>query len=63
MLLIRIVIKAVYIVRRRTPLHRVRFDAKTYVRNDFKYLPDIVSDTRKPGFTTEVALEDFYAGK
>lgn len=28
--------------------HPVRFDAKTYVRNDFKYLPDIVSDTRNP---------------
>ena len=39
--------------------HPVRFDAKTYVRNDFKYLPDIVSDTRKPGFTTEVA-RNFY---
>ena len=39
--------------------HPVRFDAKTYVRNDFKYLPDVVSDTRKPGFTTEVA-RNFY---
>lgn len=39
--------------------HPVRFDAKTFVRNDFKYLPDIVSDKKKPGFTTEVA-RNFY---
>ena len=30
-----------------------------FVRNDFKYLPDLVSDKKKPGFTTEVA-RDFY---
>ena len=35
--------------------HPVMFDAKTYVRNDFTYLPTLVSTTRKPGFTTEVA--------
>lgn len=39
--------------------HPVKFDSKTYVRNDFKYLPDLVSYKRKPGFTTEVA-RDFY---
>lgn len=39
--------------------HPVRFDAKTFVRNDFKYLDDDISTTRKPGFTTEVA-RDFY---
>ena len=35
--------------------HPVMFDTKTYVRNDFTYLPELVSTTRKPGFTTEVA--------
>ena len=35
--------------------HPVRFDAKTYVRNDFSFLPDLVSNKKKPGFTTEVA--------
>lgn len=39
--------------------HPVRFDAKTYVRNDFSYLPNLVSDKKKPGFTTEVA-RNFY---
>lgn len=39
--------------------HPVRFDAKTYVRNDFTYLPALISDTRKPGFTTEVARHMF----
>ena len=39
--------------------HPVRFDAKTYVRNDFNYLPDLVSTEKKPGFTTEVA-RNFY---
>lgn len=39
--------------------HPVRFDAKTFVRNDFKYLPDLVSDKKKPGFTTEVARNFF----
>ncbi|RHJ90296.1 glycoside hydrolase family 3 N-terminal domain-containing protein [Parabacteroides bouchesdurhonensis] len=40
-------------------VHPIRFDAKTYVRNDFSYLPDLVSDKKKPGFTTEVA-RNFY---
>jgi beta-N-acetylhexosaminidase len=39
--------------------HPVRFDAKTYVRNDFNYLPELVSTEKKPGFTTEVA-RNFY---
>lgn len=39
--------------------HPVRFDARTFVRNDFKYLPNLVSTTEKPGFTTEVA-RNFY---
>lgn len=39
--------------------HPVRFDATTYVRNDFTYLPSLVSETKKPGFTTEVA-RNFY---
>lgn len=39
--------------------HPVKFDSKTYVRNDFTYLPNIVSKTIKPGFTTKVA-RDFY---
>lgn len=39
--------------------HPVKFDSKTYVRNDFKYLPELVSFERKPGFTTEVA-RNFY---
>lgn len=39
--------------------HPVRFDAKTFVRNDFSFLPEMVSDTKKPGYTTEVAAH-FY---
>ena len=45
--------------REKNATHPVRFDAKTFVRNDFKYLPDLVSDKKKPGFTTEVA-RNFY---
>ena len=43
----------------RNKAHPVRFDARTYVRNDFSFLPSAVSSVRKPGFTTEVA-RDFY---
>ena len=43
----------------RNAAHPVRFDGKTYVRNDFKFLPEVVSAEPKPGFTTEVA-RDFY---
>lgn len=39
--------------------HPVRFDAQTYVRNDFRFLPSLVSETPKSGFTTEVA-KNFY---
>jgi len=39
--------------------HPVRFDGKTYVRNDFLYNQSDVSNVRKNGFTTEVA-RDFY---
>ena len=35
--------------------HPVRFDARTYVRNDFSFLPNLVSARKKPGFTTEIA--------
>ncbi len=35
--------------------HPIRFDASTWVRNDFSYLPGMVSGTSKPGFTTQVA--------
>lgn len=41
----------------KNPAHPVRFDAKTYVRNDFTFLPGLVSDKKKPGFTTEVARD------
>jgi len=39
--------------------HPIRFDGKTFVRNDFKYLPEMVSNKPKAGFTTQVARE-FY---
>lgn len=39
--------------------HPVRFDARTFVRNDFEFLPELVSSKKKDGFTTEVA-RDFY---
>lgn len=35
--------------------HPVRFDAKTYVRNDFSFLPSLVSADPKPGYSAEVA--------
>ncbi len=43
----------------KTATHPVKFDAKTYVRNDFSFLPDMISDTLKNGFTTE-AGRHFY---
>lgn len=43
----------------RKATHPIRFDGKTFVRNDFKYLPELVAQTSKPGFTTEIA-KDFY---
>ncbi|MDR3267769.1 MAG: serine hydrolase [Tannerella sp.] len=45
--------------RTRTAAHPVRYEAQTYVRTDFKFRPEIVSDKRKDGFTTEVT-DDFY---
>lgn len=35
--------------------HPLRYDTKTYVQTTFKYLPDMISATKKAGFTTEVA--------
>lgn len=35
--------------------HPVRFDAKTYVRNDFRLLPTLISSTPKQGYGMEVA--------
>lgn len=35
--------------------HPVQYDAKTWVRTDYKFYPEIVSPTKKEGFTTEVA--------
>jgi len=39
--------------------HPVRFDAKTFVRNDFTYFPEMVSKVAKSGYTTQVA-KDLY---
>ncbi|MCD7977421.1 MAG: serine hydrolase [Tannerellaceae bacterium] len=39
--------------------HPVQFDPKTYVRNDFAFLPELVSPVEKPGFHTQVA-RNFY---
>lgn len=41
--------------RKKTATHPVRYDAQTYVWNSFRFLPDIISKTKKAGFTTEVA--------
>ena len=35
--------------------HPIRFDARTYINNNFRYKPDMVSKSRKAGFDTEVA--------
>lgn len=45
--------------RVKTKTHPVQFDAKTYVRNDFSYLPSLVAEQSKAGFTTEVAKSFF----
>ena len=42
-----------------TRIHSVQFDRQTYVRTDFKFLPNLVSSERKLGFTTEVARNFF----
>lgn len=39
--------------------HPIRFDAKTFVRNDFSYLPEMVSVRKQPGYSIQVA-RDFY---
>lgn len=41
--------------RTQTASHPVRYDAQTYVQDKFKFLPDLVSNTKKSGFTTEIA--------
>ncbi|MDR0844361.1 MAG: serine hydrolase [Tannerella sp.] len=45
--------------RKKDTNHPVQYEASTYVRSDFKFLPDLVSHTRKAGFTTEAA-RNFY---
>ncbi|MDR3195123.1 MAG: serine hydrolase, partial [Tannerella sp.] len=45
--------------RTKSSVHPVRHEAQTYVRTDFKFLPELVSKSRKAGFTTEAAA-DFY---
>jgi beta-glucosidase-like glycosyl hydrolase/CubicO group peptidase (beta-lactamase class C family) len=45
---------SLYSLRKGT-VHTLRFDARTYVNPRFRYNPEIVSDKRKNGFTTEVA--------
>ena len=42
-----------------TRTHPVHYDQRTYVRTDFKFLPEVVSTVRKEGFTTE-AGRHFY---
>ena len=42
-----------------TKTHTLKFDVQTYVQTGFKYLPNIVSNVRKPEFTTEVARNFF----
>lgn len=39
--------------------HPIRFDAKTYVRGDFSFRPELVSEQPKPGYTLE-AGRHFY---
>jgi beta-glucosidase-like glycosyl hydrolase/CubicO group peptidase (beta-lactamase class C family) len=41
--------------RRKDNTHTLQLDARTYVNPNFKYNPEIVSDKKKKGFTTEVA--------
>jgi len=45
--------------RKQNSTHPVRYDARTFVRNDFKFKSELVSKVRKKGFTTQVA-KDFY---
>lgn len=41
--------------RTQTETYSLRYDAQTYVQNKFKFLPDVISNVKKNGFTTEVA--------
>ena len=43
--------------RTQTAIYSVRYDAQTYVRSDFRFLPNMVSKTKKANFTTEVARD------
>ncbi|MDL2264796.1 serine hydrolase [Parabacteroides sp. OttesenSCG-928-G07] len=43
----------------RKATHPVRFDARTWVRNDFTYFPSLISTTKKAGYSTEAA-KNFY---
>ncbi|MDR1523847.1 MAG: serine hydrolase [Tannerella sp.] len=45
--------------KRRDANHPLQFDSRTYVNTSFKYNPNIVSDTKRTGFGTEVA-QDFF---
>ncbi|MDR1675676.1 MAG: serine hydrolase [Tannerella sp.] len=45
--------------RTKTPVYPVRYESQTYARTDFKFLPDVVSESRKEGFSTEVAADFF----
>ncbi|MDR0864306.1 MAG: serine hydrolase [Candidatus Symbiothrix sp.] len=44
---------------KRTFTHRILFDKNTYIRTDFEFLPEIVSQTPKKGISKQVA-EKFY---
>ena len=44
---------------RRTATHSKRFDARTYVQTNFRLRPNLVSKTKKAGYTTQVA-KNFY---
>jgi beta-glucosidase-like glycosyl hydrolase/CubicO group peptidase (beta-lactamase class C family) len=44
---------------RRDGNHPFQFDARTYVNTNFKYNPNIVTDKKRKGFTTEVAQNFF----
>ena len=42
-----------------TKTHSVHYDQQTYVRTDFRFLPEVISTVRKPGFTTEAGRNLF----
>lgn len=41
--------------RSKTETYSLQYDAQTYVQNKFKFLPGIISNAKKNGFTTEIA--------